>query len=106
MRSAPAVLLASMMACRKEPEPVSLVFNTVKVAVNPTMGDKNTLAENRQRSRRDDLHEVAFTAGAFLPQERDRNNPQKKLLTRGTFLGLVNRWGNCPNLKPMASNKN
>src|SRR5215467_8232089 len=37
--SAPGVLFASMIACRKEPAPESLVFMTVNVAANPESGD-------------------------------------------------------------------
>ena len=64
IKSAPAVLFASMIACRKEPAPLSLVFRTVNVAGKPTIGDRNSRPGSKQRSRTNaGLNKLALTTG-------------------------------------------
>ena len=64
IKSGPAALFASMIACRKEPAPLSAVFRTVNVAGKPTIEDKNSRPGSNQRSRPNvDLNNLALTTG-------------------------------------------
>ena len=60
--SEPALLLASMIACRKEPDPLSVLFRTVKVADAPTMGNRSTFVRKKREKRPENRPEVEFTS--------------------------------------------
>jgi len=64
IKSGPAALFASMMACRKEPAPLSPVFRTVNVAGKPSIGDRNNRPDSNQKSRPNvDLNNLPLTTG-------------------------------------------
>ena len=94
MRSAPSVLFASMIACRKEPAPLSLVFRTVNVAAKAGMVNTRSCWTDHHKKSRPIVALNNFVVTIMRELSRNRKfGPRKNKRTKGRTTELIAAGG-------------